>query len=145
MRSRFAPTLLVRTLGVFAAAILLPAAAGADDAGPQITVDHNGLRARTADGQFAFKVGGRLHADGTLHIGDTPANTPGTNRGITDGTEVRRARLIAQMQAYEDWAWVGEVDFADNGDQGLHPRLQRHQGSHCRSATRSSPTASRSR
>lgn len=86
-----------------------------DPAGVRVSLDEGGLELRTNDGRFEFGFGGRLHADGTLHIGDTPSNIPGgPNRDATDGTEIRRARLAATATVYEDWHWVGELDFADN-------------------------------
>lgn len=86
-----------------------------DSAGVSLSLDEGGLELRSKDGRFEFGLGGRLHADGTLHIGDTPSNFPGDpNRDATDGTEIRRARLVANATVYEDWHWVGEVDFADN-------------------------------
>ena len=89
----------------------------------KVTLDRRGFRAQTEDGQFKFKFGGRVHVDGTYHHGDTPGDIPapppataGTFISLkpTDGTELRRARLIAKATVYEDWNWVGEVDFADN-------------------------------
>ena len=89
--------------------------------GIKVTLDKGGLKAESADKQFKFKIGGRLHADGTLHLGDTPSDLPPVppatdpkNLDPTDGAEIRRARLIAKATVYEDWNWVGEVDFADN-------------------------------
>jgi phosphate-selective porin OprO/OprP len=88
-----------------------------------VTLDQKGFRAQTEDGQFKFKMGGRVHVDGTYHVGDTPDDIPVTppttpptsiNLEPTDGAEIRRARLIAKATVYEDWDWVGEVDFADN-------------------------------
>jgi len=83
--------------------------------GVVMRLDEGGLELRSKDGRFEFGFGGRLHADGTLHVGDTPSDIPGgPNRDATDGTEIRRARLAATATVYEDWHWVGEVDFADN-------------------------------
>lgn len=42
--------------------------------GIKVTLDRKGFRAKTEDGQFKFKMGGRLHADGTYHLGDQPGN-----------------------------------------------------------------------
>jgi len=92
-----------------------PSAEQQDPAGVRVSLDEGGFELRSKDGRFEFGFGGRLHADGTLHVGDTPSNIPGgPNRDATDGTEVRRARLVAHATVYEDWHWVGEVDFADN-------------------------------
>ena len=89
--------------------------------GVKVTLDRKGFRAQTEDGQFKFKMGGRVHVDGTYHVGDTPDDLTvvgpppeSINLEPTDGAEIRRARLIAKATVYEDWNWVGEVDFADN-------------------------------
>ena len=93
----------------------IPSVAEEDSAPPRISIGEKGLRVQTADGKFKFKFGGRLHADASVHIGDTPGTMPdGTNRDATDGTEIRRARLLAKATLYEDWNWVGEVDFEGN-------------------------------
>ena len=94
----------------------------------KVTLDKKGFRAQTEDGQFKFKMGGRVHLDGTFHVGDdpgeianpTPPPTPpptSINLRPTDGAEIRRARLIAKATVFEDWDWVGEVDFADNNTE----------------------------
>ncbi|MHA7836234.1 MAG: OprO/OprP family phosphate-selective porin [bacterium] len=91
-----------------------------DPAGVSVTVGEKGLAVQSKDGRFEFELSGRVQADATLHVGDTPANTPstpgmsGVNRDPTDGTEIRRARLAAQATVYRDWHWMGEVDFANN-------------------------------
>jgi phosphate-selective porin OprO/OprP len=87
----------------------------------EVTVDRKGFRAQTEDGRFKFKMGGRLHADANWQTGDTPPDIPPTPPATeptslkpTNGVELRRARLIAKATVYDDWQWVGEVDFADN-------------------------------
>ena len=72
-----------------------------------VTLDAKGLRVKTADGRWAFKLGGRLHADASGHRG-TVANE------ATNGAEIRRARFDMEARLYEDWLFKGEVDFADN-------------------------------
>ncbi len=100
---------------VIVALPLAPTARAEDDA-LEITLGKGGLRAQTADGQFKFKFGGRVHADGTIHAGDQPANgpLPTDNRTATDGVELRRARFHMKATVYEDYHWVGQIDFADN-------------------------------
>lgn len=109
-RSALATALLALA---FSTPVLAPEAS-AEDGEVKITLDRNGLGAQTADGQFEFELGGRVHADGTVHVGDQPENLPGMNMNATDGTELRRARLQMQAKVYEDFHWVGEVDFADD-------------------------------
>ncbi len=73
----------------------------------KLSLGSKGLRARTADGQFAFKIGGRIHAQASGHRGRLEGDA-------NNGTEVRRARFDLESTLYEDWHWKGEVDFADN-------------------------------
>ncbi len=92
-----------------------PAAGEPGPAMPKITIGKKGLEVETADGAFKARVFGRLHADATVHAGDTPGRAAdGSSQNPTDGTEVRRGRLSTSITAYEDWKWMGEVDFADN-------------------------------
>lgn len=69
----------------------------------------NGLQFKTTDDRFQVKLGGRLHADASFHSGD-PVGT----EEASDGTEIRRARLDVSGVLFEDWAFQGEYDFADN-------------------------------
>lgn len=110
-------------IGSSAAAIAVAKEAGAaevsaedrEPAGVRVSLDEGGLELRSKDGRFEFGLGGRLQADGTLHIGDTPSNIPGgPNRDATDGTEIRRARLATMATFYEDWHWLADIDFADD-------------------------------
>lgn len=73
----------------------------------KVSVGKKGLRAQTADGQFAFKIGGRLHAQAAGHRGSLASEA-------TNGTEIRRARFDLESTVHEKWLWKGEVDFADN-------------------------------
>jgi hypothetical protein len=81
-----------------------------------VSVDQNGLRVRTSDGQFGMKLGGRLHTQ----VGGS--HGPGASMA-TDGIELRRARLDLEATMFEDWLFKGEVDFADDGVRLHRPRL----------------------
>lgn len=74
-----------------------------------IAFDEGGLSVRSADGRFAFEIGGRLHADFAWHSGDS-------NIGVeaTDGTELRRARIELSGTFHGDWGWAAETDLADD-------------------------------
>jgi phosphate-selective porin OprO/OprP len=73
----------------------------------EVSVGSKGLRAQTTDGQFAFKIGGRLHVQAAGHNGKLASDA-------TNGTEIRRARFDLEGRVYERWRWKAEVDFADN-------------------------------
>ncbi len=72
---------------------------------------NRGLVVSTDDERFSMTLSGRLHAEASVHANDE--DLPHDDRP-TDGAEVRRARLMLAAKFYEDWNWVGEVDFADN-------------------------------
>jgi phosphate-selective porin OprO/OprP len=88
----------------------------------QVSLGSGGLKLQTKDGRFKFQLGGRVHVDGTYHLGDTPGDVatgnpaPADFQNVdpTDGAEIRRARLGAKATVWDVWNWVGEVDFADN-------------------------------
>ena len=74
-----------------------------------VSVGEKGLVAKSSDGDFELKVGGRLQVDASYqdpdHIGDQQG---------TDGTEFRRARIEMMGQLYKIIPWAFEVDFANN-------------------------------
>ncbi|MCP5146274.1 MAG: porin [Gammaproteobacteria bacterium] len=74
-----------------------------------IQLDKGGPRFTTADKQYSFRLGGRLHTDATMHSGD-----PVAGKEATDGTEIRRARLSVQGTLGNDFDYAAEADFADN-------------------------------
>jgi len=75
-----------------------------------VTLDKKGLNLTAHHGANTFHLGGRIHADGSWHVGD-----PGPGRGATDGTEIRRGRIDANGRMWQDWTWWVDLDFADNG------------------------------
>ena len=79
----------------------------------KIKLDKKGLQFETADKDFKFQIGGRLHADATWHSGDQFMK--GTkNVDANDGTEIRRARLSFKGTMWQDWKFQTEFDIADN-------------------------------
>lgn len=65
-----------------------------------------GLKVETDDGDFLFRIGGRMHLDAAFHDDDV--------RDLKDGTDFRRARLFVSGTIYEDWAFKAQYDFAEN-------------------------------
>ena len=53
-----------------------------------VTLDEKGLNFRASDGAYSFKIGGRLHTDASGHEGRR------IDSEATDGTEIRRARML---------------------------------------------------
>ena len=107
------------SLGFLLSPLALVPAAFAEDEQPTISLDSGGFKVSSPDGQFKLQVGGRVHVDASVHVGDQPPNIPGggpdeSNVTATDGTELRRARLMTKVTVFEDFEWMGEVDFADD-------------------------------
>jgi phosphate-selective porin OprO and OprP len=69
-----------------------------------------GLKVKSANGDFEFKVGGRIMADAAFYDDDSS--------DIASGTELRRARLEVSGKIYDDWKYKAAVDFADNEVDG---------------------------
>jgi phosphate-selective porin OprO/OprP len=74
-----------------------------------VQLDEKGFNVASADGDYAIKIGTRLHAEASTHSGDLPAGEQPRN-----GTEFRRARLEMKGKIADDFSWAAEIDFADN-------------------------------
>lgn len=77
-------------------------------------LDKKGLQAETADGDFEFRLGGRIHADASYSNDDNFIDSDGDHVEANDGTEIRRARMEFLGKFYQDWEFKSQVDFADN-------------------------------
>jgi phosphate-selective porin OprO and OprP len=74
-----------------------------------VSVGEKGLVAKSSDGDFELKVGGRIQVDASYQDPDSI----GTEQG-TDGTEIRRGRIEMKGRLYKVIPWAFEVDFANN-------------------------------
>lgn len=74
-----------------------------------IAFDDGALEIKSADGDFAMEIGGRMHAQASAHSGNLPDGVD-----ATDGTEFRRGRLELNGRFHKDYIWASEMDFADN-------------------------------
>lgn len=82
----------------------------------KVSMDDKGLQVRSADDNFKFRLGGRIHADASYHGGGdyiTKAK-PHTRVEPNDGTELRRARMRFEGVFYKDWLTRLEADFGDD-------------------------------
>ncbi len=73
----------------------------------------------TPEGDFKWRLGGRIHADAAFYDNDT--STTGEPTGLDDGVDFRRARLVTEATLWRSWQFKFEYDFADDGgvDSGL--------------------------
>ncbi len=80
-----------------------------------VKLDQKGIQFETADKNFNFRLGGRIHADASYSMDDSlvTKNTT-THVEANDGTEIRRGRMEFLGTFYKDWEFKSQVDFADN-------------------------------
>jgi len=88
-------------------------AAPAADSGVAVTLDDTGFRAISNDGDYAIKIGARVHAEYSNHSGDGYLRDIGVNEP-ENGTSLRRARLESSGIVAREWGWAAEVDFAND-------------------------------
>ena len=70
-----------------------------------------GLRFKSDDGAFEFKVGGRVQSDyAWINTDDTIQDEVGSQSG---GSEFRRMRMYMAGKVYDNVTWKNQVDFAD--------------------------------
>lgn len=79
------------------------------DAQAIVKLDKKGFNVTSAEGDYAIKIGTRLHAEASTHKGDLPAGIDPVN-----GSELRRARIEAKGTFAKSWNWEASVDFADD-------------------------------
>ncbi|MFT0212152.1 porin [Pseudomonas sp. F1_0610] len=107
---------LLRTLGfgfsALAMAVSTQAIAGnVITDGPDIKIKtKGGFEAKTVDDQFSFKIGGRIQADYGQFDGVYTKNGKTANEAY-----FRRAILELSGTAYQDWKYVFNLDFAEDG------------------------------
>lgn len=100
-------------MGDFQPVAATPATA-VDPQSVKTTLNTKGLGFETADGQFKFSFGGRLHADTTYHNNSDKLQKGGSPIKANDGTEIRRARIDFRGTLWNDFNFQTEADFADN-------------------------------
>ena len=104
----------IKTLAVaIAAATLATPALAADEVKTK-----GGFQIKSEDGNFEFKLGGRIHFDGNYYV-----NEDNKDSGFTAAAEksnsqffFRRARLSLEGKAY-DWNFKFENDFATSSEE----------------------------
>ena len=79
----------------------------------KVTLDKKGLQAESADGNFKFKIGGRMHADASVS-GNDNFSKDGSPAEANNGTEMRRARLTFKSTLHKVWKFKSDIDFANN-------------------------------
>lgn len=73
--------------------------------GPEVSTK-GGLSVKSEDGEYSFKLFGRIMVDSAWYNSD--------KSGLGDGTEIRRARIGVGGTILHDWGYKLEVDFEGN-------------------------------
>ncbi|MFT5133716.1 MAG: phosphate-selective porin OprO/OprP, partial [Gammaproteobacteria bacterium] len=77
-----------------------------------ITINTKGkFEVASNDGDFKFRVGGRIQMDAATYAEDKLRHN--------DGTELRRVRLFAEGTLWENWNYKLQYDFTGSGINGL--------------------------
>jgi phosphate-selective porin OprO and OprP len=71
------------------------------------------FRLETEDGNFSFRLSGRIHADASFSPDDNFRDANGNDIEANNGTEIRRGRIRFEGAFFKDWFIRSEVDFAD--------------------------------
>lgn len=80
----------------------------------KIKMGKKGVEFESADKDFKFRLGGRIHADAAYTSGDADLVKGSSHAEATDGTEIRRARIEMVGTFWKDWNFKSQWDFADN-------------------------------
>ncbi|MEQ8288390.1 MAG: porin [Gammaproteobacteria bacterium] len=86
---------------------------------PVITVKEK-FEVKDKNGDFSFRVGGRIQADAATYSEDVLDHN--------DGTEMRRARLFAQGTMWKFWQYKLQYDFVSTGNSGIADAYIRYSG-----------------
>ncbi|MEX2516498.1 MAG: OprO/OprP family phosphate-selective porin [Gammaproteobacteria bacterium] len=78
---------------------------------PTITTKEK-LAIKSSDGNWEWGIGGRIMADYAIY--DNDASNAGVEPALSDGHEIRRARLNMSGKFYDTWGMKLQVDFAGN-------------------------------
>ncbi len=79
---------------------------------PTLEVGKKGLVVKNPDGDFSIKLGGRMHAD---YTNNSNASELPDNRRPVNGTQIRRGRIALSGTVYNDYDYMIETDFANDG------------------------------
>ncbi len=76
----------------------------------KVSISKKGLKIKSANGDFSFHAGGRIHADYANYNDDKTA--------MGNGAILRRARIYFNGRFFRDWLYKAELDFSKVGRVG---------------------------
>jgi phosphate-selective porin OprO/OprP len=87
------------------------------------------LEIGTPDGEFNWRIGGRIHADTAFYSNDdgidTTKGAPTTTK-LAEGSEFRRARLDMTATVWRTWQFKFQYDFTNSGVGGIRDAYIRY-------------------
>ncbi len=86
---------------------------GSDAVSMDTKVQKSYLTWESADGNFQYKIDGRIQLDTGAVSNSKNINTDGDPYSLYTNTEFRRVRLAIKAQLYKDWNGEFDLDFAD--------------------------------
>ena len=86
---------------------------GADPVSLDTSFDKSYLTWKSADGNFKYKIDGRIQLDTGTVSNSKNINTDGDPYSLYANTEFRRVRFAIKAQLYKDWNGEFDIDFAD--------------------------------
>ncbi len=87
----------------------------------RVEVASNGslLKFASADGNYEFQVGGRIHADATVFDDDLSS--------FGNGSQIRRARIFVSGTLFDDWEFKNQIEFTGSSS-GIRDSYLRYTG-----------------
>lgn len=86
----------------------------------RVSFGEDGLEVKSADGDFALQVGGRLHVDGSFFRED--------GERLGNNTAVRRLRAELKGRIWRDWSFSSAVEFEEDGEIELRSNYLTYEG-----------------
>jgi phosphate-selective porin OprO/OprP len=86
-----------------------------------VHMNEKGLEFGNNDGNFKMKIGGRMQVDSQISYNPSSKSGAPADTQLSDGVELRRARLYAEGLLWHDYEFRFEYDFARNwgGTSGI--------------------------
>jgi len=94
---------------------------------PKVTTEGK-LEIAKPNGDFSWRLGGRLHYDNAWYDNDKGIDAAGDTRStsLASGSEIRRARMDVTANVWRVWQFKLQYDFTDSGAAGFRDAYVRY-------------------